>query len=260
MKKEYILFIDSGVGGLSTLAETIKIFPHNYIFFADNAHAPYGSHSKKEIYLYLKDIINNLLKTYQIPLVVLACNTATTSAIESLRKTFTNILFIGTEPAVKLANDLGYKNILCLATPLSSKQEKYIKLANNQNSSIFTLAIKDFATNIQNFKLDNSIQNYFNLIKNIAYIKKFETKFDAMVLGCTHYVLVSDIICKFLSCPLVDGNIGVSKNINNTCSKKKIKTNNKPSIIFKCSYNCKNEVQKYKKILSQILANHTNLC
>lgn len=260
MKKEYILFIDSGVGGLSTLAETIKLFPCNYIFYADNAHAPYGSHSKSEIYEYLKEIIDNLLKSYRIRLVVLACNTATTSSIEKLRKTFSNILFIGTEPAIKLASDLGYKNILCLATPLSSKQEKYIKLASLQSSSIFTLAIRDFANNIQHFKLYDSIQNYFNLIKNIALIKKYESKYDAIVLGCTHYVLVSDIIRKYLSRPLVDGNVGVAKNINNICLKNQIKPINRTNIIFKCSNNCTLETQKYKKILSQILANHTNLC
>ena len=49
MKKDYILFIDSGIGGLSTLAETCKILHANYIYFADIKNCPYGNLSKKEI-------------------------------------------------------------------------------------------------------------------------------------------------------------------------------------------------------------------
>ena len=66
MKKEYILFIDSGIGGLTTLAETTKILNANYIYFADSIHAPYGSHSAEELLCFLREIIENLLKTYNI--------------------------------------------------------------------------------------------------------------------------------------------------------------------------------------------------
>ena len=125
MKKEYIVFIDSGIGGLTTLSESIKLINRDYIFFADNKHAPYGSHSKKDIYSYIKNIIDNLLQRYHINNIILACNTATTSAIEKLRLTYPNINIIGTEPAVNLANKYGLNSAFCIATPTTIKQQKY---------------------------------------------------------------------------------------------------------------------------------------
>lgn len=66
MKKEYILFIDSGVGGLSILSEVCKLFPSNFIYFSDNGHCPYGSRSKSDIFELLKNIIVELKRFFEI--------------------------------------------------------------------------------------------------------------------------------------------------------------------------------------------------
>ena len=50
MKKDYVLFIDSGIGGLTTLSESVKLLKANYIYYADNINAPYGDHTKNEIF------------------------------------------------------------------------------------------------------------------------------------------------------------------------------------------------------------------
>ena len=117
MKKEYILVIDSGIGGLSTLCEIYKVLPANYIYFADNKNAPYGKHKKEDVYNFLETIIGSVCLKFKVSMVVLACNTATTTSIEKLRDKFTGIKFIGTEPAIKLAGSFGNKKILSVATP-----------------------------------------------------------------------------------------------------------------------------------------------
>ena len=123
MKKEYSLFIDSGIGGLSTLAFTQKILKANYIYFADNKNAPYGSHTKNEILKYLTKIISNVQNKYPLKMVVLACNTATTSAVKQLRNLF-DIPIIGTEPAITLAKNNGYNHVFALTTETTKKQLK----------------------------------------------------------------------------------------------------------------------------------------
>ena len=66
MKKEYILFIDSGIGGLSTLAQTYKMVNFNYIYCADNANSPYGMHSKRDLNEFLSILINKITKIHKV--------------------------------------------------------------------------------------------------------------------------------------------------------------------------------------------------
>ncbi|MFA6770979.1 MAG: aspartate/glutamate racemase family protein, partial [Bacteroidales bacterium] len=93
---------DSGVGGLSVWKEAIKILPdHNFLYFSDNAYSPYGPRAVQEIIERAK-IISKFLIEKGAGIIVVACNTATAAAIDSLRENFSTP-FIGMEPAVKPA-------------------------------------------------------------------------------------------------------------------------------------------------------------
>ncbi len=256
MKKEYILFIDSGVGGLSTMAETMKLMQANFIYFADNLHSPYGCHTKTEIFNYLSEIIKGLLKNFNIKIVVLACNTATTSSIENLRNTFKDIQFIGTEPAVKLASDMGCKNVLCLATPTTLKQVRFDRLKNMAEGKVGTLSIPSLAMSIENFLLDKNPVILLNYLKDIHKICANAASYDGVVLGCTHYCLIKDELINFLHLPIYDGNFGVAKQISRFMNCDAQNSN----VLFKFSKKEKGLTQKYRKILSQILAKQTKLC
>lgn len=253
MKKEYILFIDSGIGGISTLAETMKIHNFNYLYFADNLHCPYGSHSREEIRFYLKDIIINLSKKYSFKIVVLACNTATASSISYLRSEFSDLIFIGIEPAVHLLNSLEYKRPLVIATPTTICQKKYLNLISSVEINIKTLALSNLAINIELFLTKNNLKNKVNLLKDIFLLKKISTKNDCIILGCTHYSLIKDLIKKYIFIPLIDGNYGVSKNIKKY-SELLGYFSNKTSLLILSSKNQIKQKQKYLKILEQILA------
>lgn len=253
MKKDYILFIDSGVGGLSTLAETYQKLPANYLYFADNKNSPYGNHSANEIFEYLKEIINSLRLTYNIKIIVLACNTATTSAIKSLRNHFSSIKFIGTEPALKVAKNKGFKNIFCVSTPATLKQPKFISLKEAINENIIEYPAKMLASCIEKYHLHPSIATFYNLKKELYKIALKSKKCDSIVLGCTHYVLVKTDILSITNKPVFDGNVGVSNQVifwHNKLAKKP----NKSSVKFFVSNTQIAPKEIYKKIFNEILA------
>lgn len=264
MKKEYILFIDSGIGGLSTLAETYRILPANYLYFSDNKNHPYGKHSRKEIFEFLKQIINSVRKKYNVKIVVLACNTATTSAIEGLRRFYPDLCFVGTEPAIKQACDSGFKNILVLSTPLTAKQKKYKALKHQfSNAHISTKPMQNFAHNIEVFYHASSPLFNLKFVKDLYDIKNSTRNFDAIVLGCTHYCLVKRQIEKIAGLPLISGNSGVAMRVFDKfqqLSQQKNPQNMDSCPIFLFSMPSKSLEQKYIKIFSQILANRENVC
>ena len=253
MRKDYILFIDSGIGGLSTLSTIIKHKKYRYIYYADNLHAPYGAINQQQIYEYLKNIINLATQKYSIPIVVLACNTATTAAIDKLREHFSNITFVGTEPAISLAKNLKYKNIACIATNSTIKQNRYWVLTNSLNIPIKSIAMQNLATKIEKYLLNQTIKNYFELLKDIFYVKSKIKECDCLVLGCTHYVLIKDLLKEYIHIPLIDGNTGVSNTITNLMSKR-IDESTKNSLKIFLSNDTNELKQKYIKILKQTLA------
>ena len=254
MKKEYILFIDSGVGGLSTLCEVYKVLPANYIYFADNKNAPYGNHTHDKIYEFVKEIIESVSKKYLVKMVVLACNTATTSSIKRLRSKFQTIKFVGTEPAIKLAYNKNNKRILSVVTPATSSQTKYKHLVSSLDAYIKNLPLKTFAKSIEDYYSKKQIWANFLMQKNIYTIAQKAKNFDCVVLGCTHYILAKDKICKIANLSAFDGNFGVSKQVLFWHAKIYNNFEINPHIKFLVSDKNKSTSQNYKKIFYEILA------
>ncbi|WP_111706277.1 glutamate racemase [Lutibacter citreus] len=177
---------DSGIGGTSIWKEVIKLLPNeNTIYLADSKNAPYGEKSSDEI-LALSIKNTELLITKGCKLIIIACNTATTNAIEYLRKNY-NIPFIGIEPAIKpaaLLSKTGAIGVLATKGTLTSK--------------LFEKTTKEYANNITHIEQDGEglvsliEQGKLNSpeIKQLLeiYIKPMLTyNIDHLVLGCTHY-------------------------------------------------------------------------
>jgi glutamate racemase len=254
MKKDYILFIDSGIGGLSTLCKIYKILPANYIYFADTKNAPYGNKTADKIYKFLKEIIISVSKQYNIKIVVLACNTATTTSINKLRSEFSTIHFIGTEPAIMLAYKLNYKHILCVATNATVKQKKYQHLVSSLNADIKSLGLKSFAKNIEEYFCHKSFWAYFECLKILYQIAAKSSDVDCLVLGCTHYVYFKEKLKKIINKQILDGNYGVLKQVYFWHAKICDKNISKKHIKFLFSSDKKTLTQIYKKIFHEILA------
>lgn len=260
MKQDYILFFDSGIGGISVLAKTAKLFNYNYLYFADNKNCPYGEHSQDEIISYVTEIITNIQIIYKIKIVVIACNTATAAAIDHLRATFKNIIFIGTEPAILYANKLGYNKILTLTTPLTNSLNRYKILLNKSSKTISTYSFSQLAKNIENFYCNQNFQNKLLLLEDVAKVCNIAKSYDCMVLGCTHYVFLKPFISQFSNIKTLDGNEGIANNVIEKINSINIKPTKKLNIKFMLSLKNKTLLKKYKKILRQTLANYNNLC
>ena len=123
MRDAPIGFFDSGVGGLSVLRCAIDVMPEeNYIYFGDSAHAPYGVRSKEEVLALTLQAADRLMQQ-KIKALVVACNTATSIAVEALRKALP-IPVISMEPAIKPALERTEGKILLMATCVTLESER----------------------------------------------------------------------------------------------------------------------------------------
>ena len=129
-KKELpIAVIDSGVGGISVLRELCALMPNeNFIYFGDSENAPYGTKSREEVLAITKKNLE-WLERRGIKALVIACNTATSAAVRVLRTEKPELVIVGVEPAIKPPSvDFDHPKVLCMATPLTLKEEKFDNL------------------------------------------------------------------------------------------------------------------------------------
>jgi len=203
---------DSGIGGLTTLKEIRSILPNeDYIYFADSKNNPYGEKTKEELFNITDNIVKYLINK-NVKIIVIACNTATTNCINMLRDKYKDMLFVGTEPAIKVACDNNYKNILLLATPTTINSQRTKKLIDNFKKDyqrIYLVACDELANAIENNnneKIDLLLHKYLDQYK--------DKNIDSIVLGCTHYPIIKKKIKKmFKNATLVDGNKGVARRV-----------------------------------------------
>ena len=201
---------DSGIGGLTVLEELKKLLPNeDYLFYADSKNCPYGEKSDTELYDITSNIVDYLIDR-DCKIIVIACNTATTRCIKYLRDKYKDMTFIGTEPAIKVACDRDYKNILVMATPATIASERTSILVNDNKKeyeNVYLVPCEGLADAIEtdNFKKQEEI------VSSI-YEEYKDKEIDAIVLGCTHYPHIKDLISKyFTNAELLDGGAGVAR-------------------------------------------------
>ena len=177
---------DSGVGGLSVLRALAEKLPHeNFIYVADQAYTPYGKRSKEEIINRSERITAWLIKRH-CKLIVVACNTATTNAISTLRENFP-VSFVGIEPAIKPAA-LGSKTAVVgvLATQGTLTSELFQNTTNDHAKDIQVITqVGKGLVQLVEAGMADSIEAEIQL-KN-ALKPMLKHPIDHLVLGCTHY-------------------------------------------------------------------------
>lgn len=214
MDKKYILFIDSGIGGLSILDYLNRRSPNlNVIYYADVEHFPYGGKDEKTLGGYLLDIYHFAASQYQIAMVVIACNTASVAALSFLRE-HVSIPVVGTVPAVKLAANLTKnERIGIIATETTVKLSYLQNLIDNYaaDKEVFIKAAPDLVNVIEHCEGDAAIKNV--VAKELA---SFDGTFiDTLVLGCTHFSFAEKQITEYFDSMvlLVDSRDGITKRI-----------------------------------------------
>lgn len=210
IKSMPIGFFDSGVGGLSVLREAIKILPNeDFIYFGDSKNAPYGTKNVDEVKKLTFQAVERLLK-YHVKAVVIACNTATSAAIEDLRNTYKDMPIIGIEPALKPAVELnGSGKIVIMATPMTLSEKKFSNLMGKykEMADIVPLPCPGLVEYIEKGIVEGEEINQF-IIERFSALKG--EKIDAIVLGCTHYPFIKDELYKVFGdeVAIIDGSKG----------------------------------------------------
>ena len=208
-----IAVIDSGVGGISVLRELIKIMPReNYIYFGDSKNAPYGSKEKSEVLEITRKNFNSLQEK-GIKALVVACNTATSAAVRILREENPELVIVGIEPAIKPpAVTLDHPRVLVMATPLTLKEEKFKRLVDqySDKADIIPLPCHRLAELVESGNTDSrEIDEYIaSLLEPYR-----DQNIDALVLGCTHYPHVREIIERHIhaTVKIFDGGEGTAR-------------------------------------------------
>jgi glutamate racemase len=184
---------DSGVGGLSVLRHIRSLLPHeDLLYVADSIHAPYGNKSQEFIRERAITLADFLIAQGAKALVV-ACNTATAAAIESLRQQY-DLPIIGMEPAVKpaaAATKTGVIGVLATVGTLQSAQFAGLLEHYGQAVTVVTQACHGLVECIERGELETD--NTRGLLAE--YLKPLlEARADTIVLGCTHYPFVRPLI------------------------------------------------------------------
>lgn len=187
-----ILVFDSGIGGLSVMKEMRIIMPAmNYIYVADDAGFPYGDWEEPALLARITKLFGQLIDQFHPGMIVIACNTASTLAIEHLRQTYPDDIFVGTVPAIKPAAERTASGLVSvLATPGTVKRQYTRDL-------IKQYASKCHVRLVGSVKLAALAETYMRtgfvdedqVREETApcFVEKDGKRTDIIVLACTHY-------------------------------------------------------------------------
>lgn len=197
--KSKIGVFDSGIGGVKiACAINDRASSSDIYYFADQAFSPYGDLSEKVILERCDYIVQTLLER-GVEQVVVACNSATAVAIEHLRNRF-NIPFVGVEPDLnflKRNNISQHQRVGVLTTPVTPKMKKFqlLKAKRDPQGSFDYLVMPQLARLVEKlfYATDHEQSTIVNEIKD-ELNNQIKRTYDYLVLGCTHYGLIDQLI------------------------------------------------------------------
>lgn len=189
-EKEPLGVFDSGIGGLAVLREIHELLPaEDLVYFADQAHVPYGSRSLDEVRMLSEEITRFLLQE-DAKLIVLACNTASAASLHYLRVIFPQTPFIGMEPAVKPAAEITRSGVVgVLATPATFQGELFASVVDRYAEGIRVLQ-STLPGLVEQIESGNLTGEAVEQILQAGIEPLLERGADTLVLGCTHFPFV----------------------------------------------------------------------
>ncbi|MDR3156558.1 MAG: glutamate racemase [Lactobacillales bacterium] len=198
MKTEAIGFFDSGIGGLTVVRELLKQLPNErIIYIGDTARSPYGPRPLTKVRQFAWELTNFLMKK-RIKMLVIACNTATAAALEEIKERLdipvVGVITSGARAAIKATNT-GCVGVIGTSGTIQSGA--YLKAIMHRSSKINVqaLACPKFVPVVESNQFDSAIAEEIVLdsLKPIRIQKP-----DTLILGCTHYPLLSPVIQKVI--------------------------------------------------------------
>jgi len=213
-----LLIFDSGVGGLSVLGPTRALLPNAPIVYAaDNAAFPYGTRSEEEIAARVPALLGRLVERYRPRLAVIACNTASTIALDHVRAAL-DIPVVGTVPAIKPAAELSKTRVIgVLGTDATVRQPYVDDLAARFASDCMVIRHgSPELVVLAEAKLAGEPVTVEQVCAAAAplFAGSEGTRIDTVVLACTHFPLLGeDLAAAFPGVTLVDGGPGIARRI-----------------------------------------------
>ncbi len=207
---------DSGIGGITVLHQALKQLPNeDYIYYADTLNVPYGEKPKEEVKGYIFEAVDFIARQ-GVKAVVIACNTATSVAVEDLRAKYA-FPVLGIEPAVKpavQASEAMGKRVLVLATSLTLKEKKFHDLVDRIDSHAIVdkLPLPNLVQFAERYEFhEEAVTRYLE-----DQLSPFDLKqYGTIVLGCTHFPFFKGSLRKLFpdDVVLMDGSVGTVKNL-----------------------------------------------
>lgn len=213
-----ILVFDSGIGGISVYDEIRQKIPNaNYIYLFDNEAFPYGDKSTDYLIGRVKSVIHKAISLFSIDIIVIACNTASTICLPSLRESL-QIPIVGVVPAIKPATKVTKNKCIGLLATKATVQREYTRNLINefaQGYNIELLGLSELAL-IAEQKLQGIAVNQQQLTLLMQPWLTLNVIPDTIVLGCTHYPFIKPELAKtFPLATFIDSGYAIATRVYN---------------------------------------------
>lgn len=196
LKQKKIAFSDSGIGGLTVFKKLKELLPNeDYIYFGDLKNVPYGEKSKEEL-IKIADKIFKFLESKDIKALVMACNTTSANAYEELKDKYNFKIYPIIQSCASIIAKLPIKKVGLLATEATIKSGVYAKELKkyNPNLEVFEASCPPWVGIVEEGRQKEA--------KSVACVESYLGKIlhnypDKIILGCTHYPYLLDVLAKF---------------------------------------------------------------
>ena len=211
-----IAVIDSGAGGLPYLSACRRhLAASRFIYFADTKHYPYGEKSADQIIDHVTIVVERLIKEYSPTAFVVACNTASVVALESLRQRFSTP-FVGVVPAVKKAAEVSTNRRIGLLATNRTVLDRYtdeLILQFAEECHVERVSDEEIVNFVEHQILESDVESRMRAIES-AVSRFVSTSIDTLVLGCTHFVFVAnEFRSRMPDLRVVDSREGVARQL-----------------------------------------------
>jgi glutamate racemase len=213
-----LLFFDSGVGGLSVLEPTLRLLPNApVVYVADNAGYPYGSRSEAEIASRVPALLGRLVERFRPRLAVIACNTASTIALDHVRSAL-DLPVVGTVPAIKPAAEASKSRVIGVLGTEATVRQRYVDNLVAEFAADCTIVRHGAPELVELAEAKLAGQPVAVEQVRAATQPMFDApggeRIDVGVLACTHFPLLEDELAQaFPGVRWIDGGEGIARRI-----------------------------------------------
>ena len=209
-------FLDSGTGGIPYMLSLMEKIPEaSCVYLGDTAHFPYGEKTVEQVQDCASDAVNLIVRKWNPKTLVIACNTISVTALESLRKEYPDLPMVGTVPAIKLAASVSSNKKIGLLATNATVSHPYSKKLEHDFASdcqVFSRGDPKLIRFIERDFFTSTMEEKIQAVRpSVEYFKSCGC--DTVILGCTHFTHIAKVYqqCCGDKIKVVDSREGVAK-------------------------------------------------